>query len=115
MTRAWVTMVAVVAAAGTVALWARGQTAPPTAPATAPASAPATEPAIAPATVPGTAPAASPGTAPAVFTPAAYPTAAAPAEDGQWPMAAKNYANTRYSGLDQVNTENVKQLKVAWT
>src|SRR4051812_19056377 len=37
------------------------------------------------------------------------------AEDGQWPMAAKNYANTRYSGLDQIKTENAKDLKVAWT
>jgi PQQ-dependent dehydrogenase (methanol/ethanol family) len=36
-------------------------------------------------------------------------------EDGQWPMAAKNYANTRYSGLDQINTENVGKLQVAWT
>jgi PQQ-dependent dehydrogenase (methanol/ethanol family) len=37
------------------------------------------------------------------------------AEDGQWPMPAKNYASTRFSGLDQINTENVKNLKVAWT
>lgn len=37
------------------------------------------------------------------------------AEDGQWPMAAKNYADTRYSGLDQINADNVKNLKVAWT
>jgi lanthanide-dependent methanol dehydrogenase len=37
------------------------------------------------------------------------------AEDGQWTMPAKNYASTRYSGLDQINTENVKSLKVAWT
>ncbi|HEY0384878.1 MAG TPA: methanol/ethanol family PQQ-dependent dehydrogenase [Pyrinomonadaceae bacterium] len=36
-------------------------------------------------------------------------------EDGQWIMPAKNYASTRYSGLDQINTENVKNLKVAWT
>jgi lanthanide-dependent methanol dehydrogenase len=36
-------------------------------------------------------------------------------EDGQWTMAAKNYANTRYSGLDQIKTDNVKDLKVAWT
>jgi PQQ-dependent dehydrogenase (methanol/ethanol family) len=36
-------------------------------------------------------------------------------EDGQWTMPAKNYASTRYSGLDQINTENVKNLKVAWT
>src|SRR5687767_790688 len=36
-------------------------------------------------------------------------------EDGQWPMAAKNYANTRYSGLDQINTENASKLQLAWT
>lgn len=40
---------------------------------------------------------------------------AAEREDGQWPMAAKNYANTRYSGLDEINAKNVKNLKVAWT
>jgi PQQ-dependent dehydrogenase (methanol/ethanol family) len=37
------------------------------------------------------------------------------AEDGQWVMPAKNYASTRYSGLDQITTENIKALKVAWT
>jgi lanthanide-dependent methanol dehydrogenase len=36
-------------------------------------------------------------------------------EDKQWTMQNKNYASTRYSGLDQVNTENIKNLKVAWT
>jgi len=30
-------------------------------------------------------------------------------------MAAKNYENTRYSGLDQINASNVAGLKVAWT
>lgn len=30
-------------------------------------------------------------------------------------MPAKNYASTRYSGLDEINTGNVKNLKVAWT
>jgi lanthanide-dependent methanol dehydrogenase len=30
-------------------------------------------------------------------------------------MAAKNYANTRFSTLDQVNAGNVKQLKAAWS
>jgi PQQ-dependent dehydrogenase (methanol/ethanol family) len=39
----------------------------------------------------------------------------ADAEDGQWLRAAKNFANTRYSGLDQVRADNVKDLKVAWT
>ena len=39
----------------------------------------------------------------------------APAEDGQWPMAAKNYESTRYSGLDQINASNVARLQVAWT
>jgi lanthanide-dependent methanol dehydrogenase len=36
-------------------------------------------------------------------------------EDGQWPMPAKNFASTRYSGLDAVNVSNVSGLKVAWT
>jgi lanthanide-dependent methanol dehydrogenase len=36
-------------------------------------------------------------------------------DDKQWPTAAKNYANTRFSGLDQINPGNVKQLKLAWT
>jgi PQQ-dependent dehydrogenase (methanol/ethanol family) len=36
-------------------------------------------------------------------------------DDGQWPRATKDYANTRYSTLDQINTGNVAQLKVAWT
>src|ERR1700760_674443 len=36
-------------------------------------------------------------------------------DDGQWVMPAKDYASTRYSGLDQINTQNVKSLKVAWT
>ena len=36
-------------------------------------------------------------------------------EDGQWIMPAKNYASTRFSGLNQINAANVKNLKVAWT
>jgi glucose dehydrogenase len=41
---------------------------------------------------------------------------AAPVEDdGLWLMAARNYASTRFSGLEQINTDNVKQLKVAFT
>jgi PQQ-dependent dehydrogenase (methanol/ethanol family) len=36
-------------------------------------------------------------------------------DDGQWVRATKDYANTRYSTLDQVNTSNVANLKVAWT
>ncbi|HEV2706707.1 MAG TPA: methanol/ethanol family PQQ-dependent dehydrogenase [Pyrinomonadaceae bacterium] len=40
---------------------------------------------------------------------------AADAEDGQWTMPAKNYASTRFSGLDQINVSNVRDLKVAWT
>jgi alcohol dehydrogenase (cytochrome c) len=37
------------------------------------------------------------------------------ADDGQWIMAAKNYASTRYSTVDQINTNNVASLKLAWT
>ncbi|HEV2804723.1 MAG TPA: methanol/ethanol family PQQ-dependent dehydrogenase [Chthoniobacterales bacterium] len=36
-------------------------------------------------------------------------------EDGQWTMPAKNFQATRYSGLDQINATNAKDLKVAWT
>jgi PQQ-dependent dehydrogenase (methanol/ethanol family) len=36
-------------------------------------------------------------------------------EDGQWTMPAKNYASTRYSELTEINTENVKNLQVAFT
>jgi PQQ-dependent dehydrogenase (methanol/ethanol family) len=36
-------------------------------------------------------------------------------EDGQWPMPSKDFANTRYSGLDEINITNVSKLKVAWT
>jgi PQQ-dependent dehydrogenase (methanol/ethanol family) len=37
------------------------------------------------------------------------------AEDGQWTMAAKDYASTRYSGLAQIDARNVGSLKLAWT
>src|ERR1700761_7281748 len=36
-------------------------------------------------------------------------------DDGQWVRATKDYANTRYSNLNQINTKNVSSLKVAWT
>lgn len=41
--------------------------------------------------------------------------APAPAEDGQWRWAAKDYANTRYSGLAEITTENVRTLQPAFT
>src|ERR671927_241509 len=43
------------------------------------------------------------------------PSAAAPADDGQWIMPAKNFASTRYSELNEINTDNVKDLRVAFT
>jgi PQQ-dependent dehydrogenase (methanol/ethanol family) len=36
-------------------------------------------------------------------------------DDGQWAMAAKDYASSRYSGLDEIHTSNAANLKVAWT
>jgi lanthanide-dependent methanol dehydrogenase len=36
-------------------------------------------------------------------------------DDGQWTRPAKDYASTRYSSLDQINTGNVKNLKLAFT
>ena len=32
-----------------------------------------------------------------------------------WTMAAGDYANTRYSTLNQINAGNVGKLQVAWT
>src|SRR5213075_739711 len=37
------------------------------------------------------------------------------ADDGQWIMPAKNYASTRFSGLNQINATNIANLRVAWT
>ncbi|PYS70500.1 MAG: PQQ-dependent dehydrogenase, methanol/ethanol family [Acidobacteria bacterium] len=36
-------------------------------------------------------------------------------EDGLWTMPAKNYASTRFSGLSEINSENVKNLSLAWS
>ncbi|MBW3656779.1 MAG: methanol/ethanol family PQQ-dependent dehydrogenase, partial [Gemmatimonadetes bacterium] len=36
-------------------------------------------------------------------------------EDGQWLMAAKDYRSTRFSGLSEINAENVAGLELAWT
>jgi PQQ-dependent dehydrogenase (methanol/ethanol family) len=37
------------------------------------------------------------------------------ADDGQWTMPAKDYASTRFSGLDEINNDTVKTLKVDFT
>ncbi|MEZ0231997.1 MAG: PQQ-dependent dehydrogenase, methanol/ethanol family [Methylophilaceae bacterium] len=36
-------------------------------------------------------------------------------DDAQWVSQRKDYANQGYSGLNQINQQNVNQLKVAWT
>jgi lanthanide-dependent methanol dehydrogenase len=33
----------------------------------------------------------------------------------QWVMASKDYASTRFSGLDQINTRNVGEMQAAWS
>ncbi len=38
-----------------------------------------------------------------------------PPDDGQWTMPAKDYGAYRYSQLDQINTSNAKDLKLAFT
>jgi len=52
-------------------------------------------------------------------TPGAGPTlanpAAAPADDGQWTMPAKNYASTRYSAMAEITPANVRNLRTAFT
>ncbi|HVL66491.1 MAG TPA: methanol/ethanol family PQQ-dependent dehydrogenase [Vicinamibacterales bacterium] len=43
-------------------------------------------------------------------------TAAGASQDpGQWVMAPGDYANTRFSPLDEITTSNVAAMKVAWT
>jgi lanthanide-dependent methanol dehydrogenase len=49
-----------------------------------------------------------------VFAQSPSPTAVA-TDDGQWTMPGRNYQATRYSELTQINADNVKDLKVAWT
>jgi alcohol dehydrogenase (cytochrome c) len=36
-------------------------------------------------------------------------------DDGQWLMAAKDYANTRFSGLTEITRDNVSRLALAWS
>lgn len=36
-------------------------------------------------------------------------------DDAQWASQSKNYSGTRYSTLNQITPENVKDLKVAWS
>jgi PQQ-dependent dehydrogenase (methanol/ethanol family) len=58
------------------------------------------------------------GTAAAEDAPSSLPVppaSAAPPDDGQWSMPAKNYAATRYSELDEIDRESVKHLAVAFT
>jgi lanthanide-dependent methanol dehydrogenase len=51
----------------------------------------------------------------ALAQPPQPPATAAPPEDGNWVMPAKNYASTRFSGLDEINATNVHALQVAFT
>src|SRR5262245_17188402 len=60
-----------------------------------------------PATAPGT-----DGASPAATTAPASPVAAA---DKEWTSPNKNPASTRYSSLNEINTGNVKNLKVSWS
>ena len=39
----------------------------------------------------------------------------AQAEDGEWLTPGKNYASTRFSGLNEITTGNVANLRLAWT
>lgn len=39
----------------------------------------------------------------------------APANDGDWTMQARDYANTRYSPLAEIDTSNVATLREAWS
>ena len=41
--------------------------------------------------------------------------ASSPPDDGNWTMPGKDYAHTRFSGLNQITPQNVGQLKPAFT
>jgi glucose dehydrogenase len=51
----------------------------------------------------------------ALAAPPQPPPSAAPPEDGNWTMPGKNAASTRFSGLDQLNVQNVGGLQVELT
>lgn len=55
----------------------------------------------------------SPATGAAPTSPAS--SATLESDDGQWTMAARDYANTRYSGLQEITTANAKNLRLAWS
>jgi PQQ-dependent dehydrogenase (methanol/ethanol family) len=57
------------------------------------------------------------GSAPASSGDGAKPGAssAVPDADKQWTMPNKNQSATRYSAVSEINSENVKNLKVAWS
>ena len=63
----------------------------------------------------------TPSTKSATAAPAAAGVAKAASEaspgntDGDWVRAARDYANTRFSPLNQITSANAKQLRVAWT
>jgi lanthanide-dependent methanol dehydrogenase len=52
---------------------------------------------------------------PAGGTGAQIEAAATAPEDGQWTRPAKDFASSRFSGLNEINTSNVASLKAAWT
>jgi alcohol dehydrogenase (cytochrome c) len=37
------------------------------------------------------------------------------ADSGEWTIPARDYASTRFSELDQITTQNVSRLRLAWT
>lgn len=69
-----------------------------------------------PPTAPG---AAAPGQPATALPPFALPELGrswiVPEEDGEWHMPAKNYASTRYSGLDEITADNAGGLRLKWT
>ncbi len=52
---------------------------------------------------------------PALMLAACAQAAGAAAQDGDWPMAARDHASTRFSPLDQIRADNVGRLQPAFT
>ena len=48
-----------------------------------------------------------------LFSPSPAPVPTGVSEDGEWRIPAKDYASTRFSGLDEINVGNMAQLQPA--
>src|SRR5689334_23399090 len=51
----------------------------------------------------------------ALFACCSWPAWGERGDDGDWPMAARDYASTRFSPLDEIRPENAARLELAFS